>query len=35
MENEFKAEAAGRVVEVRVTAGQAVNAGDVLLVVGA
>ena len=30
MENEMKATAAGTVREVRVTAGQAVNAGDVL-----
>ena len=32
MENEFKAVAAGTVAEVRVAAGQAVNAGDVLVV---
>lgn len=32
MENEFKAGAAGTVAEVRVFPGQAVNAGDVLLV---
>jgi biotin carboxyl carrier protein len=32
MENEFRAAAAGRVAEVRVEVGQAVNAGDVLLV---
>jgi biotin carboxyl carrier protein len=34
MENEFKAGAAGTVAEVRVAAGQAVNAGDVLIVLG-
>jgi 3-methylcrotonyl-CoA carboxylase alpha subunit len=34
MENEFRAEAAGTVLEVRVEAGQAVNAGDVLVVIG-
>jgi biotin carboxyl carrier protein len=34
MENELKAGAAGTVREVRVRVGQAVNAGDVLLVVG-
>ena len=33
MENEFRATAAGVVAEVRVTAGQAVNAGDLLVVV--
>jgi biotin carboxyl carrier protein len=33
MENEFKASAAGRVAEVRVQLGQAVNPGDVLLVI--
>ena len=33
MENEFKASAAGTVAEVRVQPGQAVNPGDVLLVV--
>jgi biotin carboxyl carrier protein len=33
MENEFKAKAAGTVKEVRVEAGQAVNPGDVLLIV--
>ena len=32
MENEFKAAAAGTVAEVRVAAGQAVNPGDVLVV---
>jgi biotin carboxyl carrier protein len=32
MENEFKAAAAGTVAEVRVASGQAVNAGDVLIV---
>ena len=32
MENEFKASGAGTVVEVRVAPGQAVNAGDVLIV---
>jgi biotin carboxyl carrier protein len=32
MENEFKAGAAGTVAEVRVVPGQAVNAGDVLIV---
>jgi len=32
MENEFKAAAAGIVAEVRVAPGQAVNAGDVLIV---
>jgi biotin carboxyl carrier protein len=32
MENEFKAAAAGTVAEVRVMPGQAVNAGDVLIV---
>jgi len=35
MENELKAAAAGTVREVRVSAGQAVNAGDVLVVIGA
>jgi biotin carboxyl carrier protein len=35
MENEFKASAAGTVAEVRVQAGQAVNPGDVLVVVKA
>jgi biotin carboxyl carrier protein len=34
MENELKATAAGTVREVRVTAGQPVNAGDVLVVIG-
>ena len=34
MENEFKAVGAGTVAEVRVTVGQAVNAGDVLIVMG-
>jgi glutaconyl-CoA/methylmalonyl-CoA decarboxylase subunit gamma len=33
MENEFKATASGTVTEVRVQAGQAVNPGDVLVVV--
>jgi biotin carboxyl carrier protein len=33
MENEFRAAAAGTVVEIRVEAGQAVNLGDVLLVI--
>jgi biotin carboxyl carrier protein len=33
MENEFRATAAGVVAEVRVVPGQAVNAGDLLLVV--
>jgi biotin carboxyl carrier protein len=33
MENEFKASAAGTVREVRVRAGQAVNAGDVMVVI--
>jgi len=32
MENEFKAAGAGTVAEVRVEAGQTVNAGDVLIV---
>jgi biotin carboxyl carrier protein len=32
MENEFKATGAGTVAEVRVTAGQLVNPGDVLIV---
>jgi pyruvate carboxylase subunit B len=32
MENEFKAAGAGTVAEVRVEPGQAVNAGDVLVV---
>jgi len=35
MENELKASAAGTVADVRVSAGQAVNAGDVLVVIGA
>ena len=35
MENELKAVAAGTVRDVRVAAGQAVNAGDVLVVIGA
>ena len=35
MENEFRATAAGTVAEVRVAVGQAVNAGDVLVVIGA
>ena len=34
MENELKATAAGTVREVRVVNGQAVNAGDVLVVIG-
>jgi biotin carboxyl carrier protein len=34
MENEFKAGATGTVREVRVVEGQAVNAGDVLVVIG-
>jgi biotin carboxyl carrier protein len=34
MENELKAAAAGTVREVRVAAGQLVNAGDVLIVIG-
>ena len=33
MENEFKASAAGTVVEVRVQPGQAVNPGDTLVVI--
>ena len=33
MENEFRATAAGTVKEIRVQAGQAVNAGDVLVVI--
>ena len=33
MENEFKSGAAGTVTEVRVTPGQAVNGGDVLVVI--
>jgi biotin carboxyl carrier protein len=33
MENEFKAGVAGTVKEIRVEAGQAVNPGDVLLVI--
>jgi biotin carboxyl carrier protein len=33
MENEFRATAAGVVTEVRVTPGQAVNAGDLLVVI--
>ena len=33
MENEFRATVAGVVSEVRVTPGQAVNAGDLLVVV--
>jgi biotin carboxyl carrier protein len=33
MENEFRAGAAGTVAEVRVAAGQAVNGGDVLVVI--
>ncbi len=35
MENELKAVAAGTIAEVRVTAGQAVNPGDVMVVVHA
>ena len=35
MENEFKASVAGTVAEVRVQPGQAVNPGDVLVVVTA
>jgi biotin carboxyl carrier protein len=34
MENEFRATAGGTVTEVAVTAGQAVNAGDLLVVLG-
>ena len=34
MENELKAPAPGTVAEVRVQPGQAVNAGDVLIVIG-
>jgi biotin carboxyl carrier protein len=34
MENELRASAPGTVMEVRVQAGQAVNAGDVLIVIG-
>jgi biotin carboxyl carrier protein len=34
MENEFKAAVAGTVADVRVQPGQAVNAGDVLIVIG-
>jgi glutaconyl-CoA decarboxylase len=34
MENEFRARAAGTVTEIRVAPGQAVNAGDLLLVIG-
>jgi len=33
MENEFRAGAPGTVAEVRVAPGQAVNAGDVLVVI--
>jgi biotin carboxyl carrier protein len=33
MENEFRAAAAGTVKEIRVAAGQAVNLGDVLVVI--
>jgi len=33
MENEYRAGASGTVVEVRVEAGQAVNGGDVLVVI--
>ena len=33
MENEFKAPAAGTVTEIRVQPGQAVNPGDVLIVI--
>jgi biotin carboxyl carrier protein len=33
MENEFKASVTGTVKEIRVEAGQAVNPGDVLVVV--
>ena len=33
MENEFKASAAGTVIEVRVQPGQAVNPGDTLVVI--
>ncbi|TPW09409.1 MAG: hypothetical protein FD129_2213 [bacterium] len=33
MENEFRAAVAGTVKEIRVQAGQAVNTGDILLVV--
>jgi biotin carboxyl carrier protein len=35
MQNEFKAGVTGTVKEVRVQAGQAVNAGDVLVVIEA
>jgi len=35
MENEFRATVAGTVAEIRVEAGQAVNAGDVLIVIAA
>ena len=33
MENEFRASVGGTVAEVRIEAGQAVNAGDVLIVI--
>ena len=33
MENEFKAAAAGTVTEIRVQPGQAVNTGDVLVLI--
>ena len=33
MENEFKAGASGTIAEVRVQPGQAVNGGDVLVVI--
>jgi len=33
MENEFKAQVAGTVKEIRVAAGQVVNPGDVLVVI--
>jgi biotin carboxyl carrier protein len=33
MENEYRAGSAGTVTEVRVTPGQAVNGGDVLVVI--
>jgi len=35
MENEFKAAAAGAIAEVRVSVGQAVNPGDVMIVLRA
>ena len=33
MQNEFKARAAGTVTDVRVSAGQTVNPGDILLII--